>query len=101
MMPWWYGGAPGPGLFPFDGWMGHVLVMVLFWAGVVALAVMAVRRVTLPARGAAENGPDEAGILSAMTILQERYARGEIGREEFMQKQRDLTVPPYRDEAAA
>ena len=35
----------------------------------------------------------DGGILSAMTILQERYARGEIGREEFMQKQHDLAVP--------
>jgi uncharacterized membrane protein len=25
-----------------------------------------------------------------MSILEERYARGEIGRDEFMEKQRDL-----------
>lgn len=97
-MWWWYSGAR-PGILPFGGfWAWHMTLMGLFWLGIVALIVMAARRWS---RRAGESEPPEAGILSAVTILQERYARGEIGREEFMQKQRDLTVAPYRDEAAA
>ncbi|MHB8536201.1 MAG: SHOCT domain-containing protein [Sulfuricaulis sp.] len=59
--------------------------MILFWVVIVAAVVMLVKwlfggssRIDLP-RG-----------KSALEILQERYARGEIGKEEFEQKKRDL-----------
>jgi putative membrane protein len=97
-MMWWYG-APGSGMFAYGGWWaGHMIVMALFWLVFVALAVMAVQRFGSSRGQASDAKPQDAGILSAVTILQERYAKGEIGREEFMQKRRDLGVAPYRDE---
>ena len=70
------------------GWgmgFGGGLFMILFWVVIVVAVVMLVKwlaggssRIDLP-RG-----------KSALDILKERYARGEIGKEEFEQKKRDL-----------
>ena len=67
-----------PGMGP--GWGG--LVMLLIWlaavAGAVVLARWLLRRdSTLP---------DDR----ALALLNERYARGEIGRDEYLQKRQDL-----------
>lgn len=61
-------------------WMGlwWVLVVVILGAGVVIL-IRAVDR-----RGARSHRSD------AVTILEERYARGEIGRDEFEERRRRL-----------
>jgi putative membrane protein len=83
-MMWWYG-APW--------WVWHMILGSLSWVAFVILAVIATRRFGGQGRGEKEYHSRDGGILSAMTILQERYARGEIGREEFMQKQHDLAVP--------
>ena len=56
--------------------------MILFWVLVVGGIVIAVRWVVNPAQSRHEK--------SALDILQERYARGEIQREEYEQKKRDL-----------
>ena len=86
---WWYGMA-GSQVFPYGGWWAlHMIAVVLFWAGFVVLGFIAVARAR---RKTTEYRSQDAGILSAVTILQERYARGEIGREEFLEKQRDLNV---------
>jgi putative membrane protein len=63
-------------------WM--VLVMVLFWAGVVALVIWAVRSAGPPA---GDNRPDDR---RAVHMLEERYARGEIDEEEFERRLRML-----------
>jgi putative membrane protein len=57
------------------------LWMALFWVGVVLLGVWAVRQF------AANNRPTGD---PALEILEERYARGEIEREEFESRRRDL-----------
>jgi putative membrane protein len=70
-------------------WWGlHMLAFSLFWIGIVALGLMAVRRLSAPrqAGGSAES------TSPAIVILQERYARGEIGRDEYIEKQRDLSA---------
>ena len=64
------------------GWLGS-LWMVLFWVGVVLLIVWAVRTAT------AAGQPRSAG--SAIEILEERYARGEIDATEFTERRRELT----------
>jgi putative membrane protein len=67
-----------PGMGP--GWGG--LLMLLIWvaavAGAVVLARWLLRRDSAP--------PDDR----ALTLLNERYARGEIGRDEYLQKRQDL-----------
>ncbi|MEQ6887913.1 SHOCT domain-containing protein [Halomonas sp. CS7] len=69
------------------GW-GHMLfgglMMVLFWGAVIALAVLLVRGLTRDRSEAARQRP------TALELLQERYARGEIDREEYEQRRRDL-----------
>jgi putative membrane protein len=57
------------------------LWMALFWVGVVLLGVWAVRQF------APNNRPTGN---RALEILKERYARGEIEREEFESRRRDL-----------
>ena len=93
---------PGWGTFGTGGWWaGHIFMVVLFWAGFVALLLWCARWLARLHSNAREWRSQGAGILSAVTILQERYARGEIGREEFIEKQRDLIATAYRDEPAA
>lgn len=61
-----------------------LLFMLLFWVLVIAGIVYLVRLSGNGKRGA------DTGSNRALDILQERYARGEIGREEYEQKKRDL-----------
>lgn len=67
------------------GW-GGFLFQFFLWIAVVALALWAIIRFSSPARGVEQGGESK----SAMEILRERYARGEIDREEFKEKKRDL-----------
>jgi putative membrane protein len=92
-------------------WPGviHELVPLLFLAAFVLLAVWAVRRITderrLVAAGTAPLvGPGAAD--AAVHELRLRYARGELDRDEFMQRVRDLggegpEPPPPTPPAAA
>ena len=69
------------------GWggMGMGIGMLLFWGLLIALIVVLLRSTwSAGACGKREEGK------SALDILKERYARGEIGKEEFEQKKRDL-----------
>ena len=69
----------------FSGWgMGlGFIFMLLFW-GLVILGIAALIRLlmTTSSRGPRDKSPLE--------IVQERYARGEIDREEYEQKRSDL-----------
>jgi putative membrane protein len=73
------------------GWGGYLLgglLMLLFWGGIITLAFVAVRAVLNSG-----NKPDsKSGMDSphALGILKERYARGEIDREEFQRMKDDL-----------
>lgn len=80
----------------FGGWgMGFgFLFMILFWALVLVLVVAGIAalvRWLLPAREAPRLGVGELPReKTPLEIVQERYARGEIDREEYEQKRRDL-----------
>lgn len=69
------------------GWgdMGMGLGMLLFWGLLVAAIILLVRNTW--GTGAFSERKQEK---SAIDILKERYARGEIEREEFEQKKHDL-----------
>lgn len=75
-------GWGGGGLGLADGG----LLMLLFWGVLIVAAVVGVRWLWDQGRPAAGRGREE----SSLEILKRRYARGEIGREEFELKKGDL-----------
>ncbi|HEX9410689.1 MAG TPA: SHOCT domain-containing protein [Actinomycetota bacterium] len=72
-MMWGYG---------WGGWILGMLMMVLFLGGLIALAFFALRGRSRG--GATHRDPD------ARDILDERYARGELSREEYEERKRVL-----------
>jgi putative membrane protein len=102
-MMWWWG--PGEGTMGAAGWIGFVL-MVVFWVLVVVGVVFLIRSLVRAtwwrggeSAGGMSYGPSSHGAdgvrpwmrnLDALRILDERYARGEIDREEYLQKRADL-----------
>jgi putative membrane protein len=71
------------------GWMwgvwgiGMGLFMLLFWGAVIVGIVLGIR--WLISQGKTSQSD------SALEILRQRYARGEINKEEFEAKKRDLS----------
>jgi putative membrane protein len=68
----------------YDGhWLGGGF-MWLFWILLIIVIVWIVK-------AAVGNSSNSPGIqISALDILKERYAKGEIDQEEFEQKRKDL-----------
>ena len=62
--------------------------MILFWAAVIGLVVWLVIRLTR--RGGTSDRGD--GRRTPLEIARERYAKGEISREEFEQIRKDLST---------
>lgn len=71
------------------GWGGMGWGMLLFWALLVVAVVVLVRWLTATG-SSSPDPPHNAPGPSALDILAQRYARGEIDRDEFEQKRRDL-----------
>jgi putative membrane protein len=73
------------------GWFGMILgpiFMILLLAVLIATIVVTVRGAVSPSVGAPlHHVPPER---AALDILKERYARGEIDRDEYMQRKADL-----------
>jgi len=67
------------------GW----LALLLSWVVPVFVTVAAVKYLFFPGTRSADK-PPQAAPAAALRILEERYARGEIEREEFQQKRADL-----------
>ena len=74
------------GFGPFGGFFNvwWTAASSLFWIAVVVLVVIAF------SRGAARPGGSFWRGSAALDILEQRYARGEIGRDEYMEKKKDL-----------
>lgn len=70
------------------GWGGMGWGMLLFWGLLVVAVLVLARWLTGIDRSAPP--PQEPPGQSALDILAQRYARGEIDRAEFEQKRRDL-----------
>ncbi len=67
-------------MHPFGGgWF----MMLIWWVIIVAVIAVAIRWLSRQRGEQSEEG-------SAIEILKKRYARGEISREEFEEKKRDL-----------
>ena len=59
------------------------LAIAAFWIAVIAVIVVMLRAVT--------RRPDGLGGGSALELLEERYARGEVSRDEFRERRAVLT----------
>ena len=88
---WWNGPyqGMGPGMMGWGWWMPFhgilsVLLLVLVIVGIVALV--------RPAFGAGAHGfhGHGRGRSPGLDVLEERYAKGEMQRDEYLQKKRDL-----------
>ncbi len=71
--------------FGFSGGPFGWLIMILVW-GVIIFAIIVLIKWLFDA--STKSGGSSG--KSALDILEERYARGEIDREEYEQKKRDL-----------
>ncbi len=80
----WWGQGFSWGWMLFGG-----LMMILFWGGIIALIVLAIRGLTGSGSSTANTIPANTSS-SALRILKERYARGEITKEEYEDMRRDL-----------
>jgi putative membrane protein len=72
-MMWGYG---------WGGWVFGALMMLLFWGGLVALVVFAIRGWG----GSQRENSGQPRTQDARAILEERFARGEISKEEFEER---------------
>lgn len=62
--------------------------MILVWGGLIALAVLLVRSFWPRSGGGPLSGPETP--KSAIEILEQRFANGDIDQEEFEQRRRAL-----------
>ena len=78
-----------PGDLGVWGWVGLILNLV-FWvaliAGLILLVVWTIRRARVPVT----TGPYASGQPTAKEILQAKYARGEISREQYQLMKQDI-----------
>ncbi len=74
-MMWW----------PWDATMGWWMIiwMVIFWGGLIALIVWGIMKLSQRNGSTPKRDP--------LDVAKERYAKGEIPREEFEQLKKDLS----------
>ena len=77
MMDWGYYGM---------SWFWHIITIV-FWIAIIVGIVFLIRWLILSTRNGTK-GPNRED--SAIEILRKRYAQGEIDKEEFEEKKKDL-----------
>jgi putative membrane protein len=90
-MMWWW----GDGHMGATGWVG-LIFMILIWIAIIVGLVFLFRYLFSGPHGGWRRDWHEqhpapgAGSSNALRILEERYARGEIDREEYLQRRADL-----------
>ncbi len=79
-------GMMGPGMMGGFGWGWLMpIFFIIFW-GLVIWGIVALVRGLSGSRGS-----DSSTAESALEVLKKRYARGEINKEEYEEKKKDLT----------
>ena len=78
-----YGWGSCPGMMGW-GWFGGIMLGII-WVGAIIVIILLIRRFL-----ASSHVGDGKGEGSALEILKKRYARGEINKEEFEEKKKDL-----------
>ena len=81
---WWMDGGFHWGWMLFGG-----LMMLMFWGGLIALAVLIIRSLTNGESRSSSS--DLSSQKTPLQILEERYARGEIGKDEFESIRADIS----------
>lgn len=84
-----YDWGMGPGMMGGGygiGWFGP-LIMIAFWIAVIVGIVFLIRWLVISTRSTNQKAYHED---SALEILKKRYARGDISKEEFEGKKKDL-----------
>ena len=81
MMYGLYNGYGGWGTGNMIGWFGGGVMMIAFWVLLIALIAWIIREIS---------GKNPRTGANAIEILKERYAKGEINKEEFETKKKDL-----------
>jgi putative membrane protein len=74
---WWSDG--------WAGWFGMAMMMLLFWGAIVAVVVLLLR-----GRAGDHHELPAPRRPNAMEILDERFARGEIDRDEYESRRATL-----------
>lgn len=79
MMGWYHDAGFGSG-----GWIAMVVMMTIFWVGVVSVGVVILRgQRTDSTRDRQSHTWNSFGDRRPMDILDERFARGELERDEY------------------
>ena len=80
----------GPGMMGEWGmaWFGWIF-MIIFWVLIIVGLVFLVKWLAQSTKAASTYGRGEPSSR-ALEILKERYARGEINKQEFEEKKKDL-----------
>lgn len=81
MGPWMWGW----GGYGYAGWWG--IAMILFWVLIIVGIVLLIAWLVRGSQAQRPAGPSED---RALTLLRERFARGEISQEQFEQMRRTL-----------
>ena len=87
----WQGGGwgmMGPGMMGGFGWGWFMPIFMILFVVLIIWAVVALVRG--PARPGDTDPSYSRRVDSAMEVLKRRYARGEIRKEEYEEKKRDL-----------
>ena len=82
-----YNDYGGWGVGNMMGWFGGGIMMLVFWVLLIAFIVWIVREVS----GKNTHSHSGSSGSDALEILKERYAKGEIDKQEFEQKKKDLS----------
>ncbi|MFP4672036.1 MAG: SHOCT domain-containing protein [Desulfohalobiaceae bacterium] len=84
MHPW--------GMMGGMGWMGLIFNLA-FWILLIIALILLIKWLLQSTKGSEKSRPEPAAQSgdNALEILKERYAKGEIDREEFEQKKKDLS----------
>ena len=86
-----YGMMSGYGSLGLVGWIIKRVLTIGILFGLVLLVIWAVHRITKKRGGSQlSSGQGRSGLVTAREILQSRYARGEITREEYQQMLEDI-----------
>ncbi|MEW6569742.1 MAG: SHOCT domain-containing protein [Nitrospirota bacterium] len=83
------GGGMGPGMMGWGYGMGWLwtIITIAFWVLVIIGIIFLIRWLAVSSKTRQEGRGED----SALDILRKRYARGEINKEEFEQRKKDLT----------